>query len=118
MGVSNLTYLGGKLAEANPLQRAAALQPARDAAQRELDDLKAQLGKARQDLQQARAAAAADPPPADKAALDAEVGRLTKEVERLEGTRAAPGGETGGAQKRLDDLDKALKDALAGAVRG
>ena len=39
MGVSDLTYLGGKLAEANPLQRAPALQPARDAAQRELDDL-------------------------------------------------------------------------------
>lgn len=116
MGVSNLTYLGGKLAEPTPLQRAAALQPVRDAAERRLKDLKDVRDKAKKDLDQAQKGAAANPAPPNKLELEAEAKRLAEEVKRLEGP-PAEAGEIGKAEKTLADLDKAWKDALASVPR-
>jgi hypothetical protein len=46
MGVSNLTYLGGKLAEATPAERAQVLKTAHDAAVQRLEYLKARFTEA------------------------------------------------------------------------
>jgi hypothetical protein len=98
MGVSNLAYVGGKLAEPTPYQKADALSRVRDVAAARVTSLEAELNAAKA----AKAAEEAEPTP-DPTKLK----RLADDIERL-GGKDGKGGELGKARQELADAEKAL----------
>jgi hypothetical protein len=120
MGVSNLTYLGGKVAEPAPTDRAKSLQSELDAAKKEvkrLEDRLAELDKEKKEKE--KATMLTTTLPEEKTKLNTRIKEIDEEMVRLNGRDAAAGtpaveGEIKKAQAKRDGLEKSLKDVLAG----
>jgi hypothetical protein len=103
MGVSNLAYVGGKLAEPTPYQKAEALSRVRDVAAARVTQLKSELEAAK--------AAKAEEEKKEPAPDETKLKALTDNVERLEG-KDGKGGELAKAQQEKLDAENALAEVL------
>jgi hypothetical protein len=119
MGVSNLTYLGGKVAEPAPADRAKALQSELDTAKKEVKRLEDRLAELDTEKKEKETTLATTISSEEKSNLATRIKEIGEEIVRLKGRAAADGtpaveGDIKKAQAKRDGLEKSLKDVLAG----